>query len=1156
MSENKENFVHLHIHTEYSLLDGACVIKKLVEKVKAMGQPAIAITDHGNMYGVIDFYKECKKQGIKPIIGCEVYVANRTRFDKVHILDGSPSHLVLLCKNNVGYQNLIKLVSDGYIEGFYNKPRVDHENLAKYSDGLIALSACLGGEIPRALVQGDYERAKEIATFYRDTFGSENYFLELQNHNIPEQQRINPLIRKLGAELSIGLVATNDAHYINKEDAKAQSVLMCIQTNNVLGDEKALEFPTEEFYVKSTQEMSELFKEYDKAIENSLKIADMCDVEFEFGVTKLPYFEIPNQADNKQFFRDLCYSGLEKLYKNKLTSSIRDRLEYELSIIEKMGYVDYFLIVYDFIRFAKENDIPVGPGRGSGAGSLAAYCVGITGVDPIKYNLLFERFLNPERISMPDFDIDFCFEKRQKVIDYVINKYGADHVAQIITFGTMAAKGAIRDVARALGFQYQTADTIAKLIPNSINITIDTALKVSKELKTLYDTDEKSHDLIDMAKKLEGIPRHASTHAAGVVITREPASFYVPLQKNDEAVVTQYTMSNLEELGLLKMDFLGLRTLTVIDHCTKQIQKHNKDFDINLIDTEDKVVYEMLSSGDTQGIFQFESAGMRRVLSQLKPVSIEDLIAVISLYRPGPMESIPTYIRNRHNPSKIKYKHELLRPILDVTYGCVVYQEQVMQICRELAGYSYGRADLVRRAMAKKKLEVMELERNNFIHGLTNEDGTVECLGALKNGVSVKIANDIFNEMSSFASYAFNKSHAAAYALVAYQTAYLKCHYKKEYMAALLTSFLGNTDKIIEYISECNTLGIKVLPPNINTSDIGFTVNMNSINFSLLAIKNLGRGVIEEIIKERETNGKFTSIFDFISRMYGKDINKRAIENLIKAGAFDDFPHNRIEMMCSYEGIIDIIDSTNRRNISGQLDLFSASPVEKPEFNIPSKKEYSFKELLNMEKEVTGIFISGHPLDNFDSLKKSLDITMISDIINSNEYEDSFDDGDDVTILSVIQSIKTMQTKAKGTMAFLNVEDKSGMMEVVVFAKTYEIFSSRLRPDNIVLLSGKLSYKEDELPKLLLNDIKNEEELTNLKENAEKTLYLSFESKNDPSISEVFSILNENLGENRVAFYFKDTQQYQFFKKNGVLYTDTLCDILKKAVGEKNIVFK
>ena len=957
-----KEFAHLHVHTEFSLLDGACRIKELAKYAAQLGQKAIAITDHGNMYGVVDFYKACKEAGIKPIIGCEVYVAPRSRFDKVHKIDSSPYHLVLLCKNRTGYQNLIKLVSEGYINGFYNKPRIDHELLERYHEGLICLSACLAGELPRQILQDGYEKALETARFYHSVFG-DDYYIEIQDHGIHNQKQVIPHLARIAQELGAGLVATNDTHYLKKEDAKTQAVLMCIQTNTVYGQNQAMEFETDEFYLKSGDEMAEVFSLYPEAVENTVRIAEQCNFDFEFGMTKLPYFKAPDGRENQEFFESLCWDGLKQHYGETPDPSLTKRLEYEIRVIAQMGYIDYFLIVYDFIRYAKEHDIPVGPGRGSGAGSLAAYCIGITGIDPIRHGLLFERFLNPERVSMPDFDIDFCIEKRQQVIDYVISKYGSDHVAQIITFGTMAAKQSVRDVGRATGMSYQAVDVIAKMIPARLNMTIERALKESKELKNAYDTDPQAHELIETAMKLEGMPRHASTHAAGVVITREPADTYVPLQKNDDVVVTQFPMFTLEELGLLKMDFLGLRNLTVIKACETEIQKRKPDFRVNDIPLDDPKVFEMLSQGDTDGVFQLESGGIRQVLTQMKPRNLEDIIAVISLYRPGPMESIPRYIDNKNHPEHVTYLHPLLRPILDVTYGCIVYQEQVMQICRSLAGFSYGRADLVRRAMAKKKADVMAKERQNFIYGKKNEDGTVECVGAVNNGVSEEAATEIFNEMSSFASYAFNKSHAAAYAYIAYQTAYLKTHYKREYMAALLSSVLSNTDKVNEYINYCKSNHIRVSPPDVNISEAGFTVIGDDINFGLLAIKNLGRGVIQNMIAERELNGRFTSLFDFCERMYGKDLNKRAIESLIRSGALDSFPHNRKEMMRSYEGIVDQIDSNKRRNIEGQISLFSVVEDAPPEYEIPKAEEYAVSELLAMEKETVGLYLSGHPLD-------------------------------------------------------------------------------------------------------------------------------------------------------------------------------------------------
>ncbi len=1152
------NFVHLHVHSEFSLLDGACRIKKLVQKVKELGQPAVAITDHGNMYGVVDFYKECKANGIKPIIGCEVYVAPRTRFDKVHKIDNSPSHLILLCKNKTGYQNLIKLVSSAYIEGFYNKPRIDHDLLKEHSEGLVCLSACLAGEIPKALRNNDIEKAVEIAKFYKDIF-KDDFYIELQNHGIKEQQRILPMLNKIAKELNIELVATNDCHYVNKDDAKTQAVLMCIQTNTVYGQDNILEFETDEFYVKSYEEMNDLFEDYDRALENTVKISEKCNFDFEFGVTKLPLFIAPNGMDNKEFFYSLCYKGFEEKYGSNASDELKERLQYELDIITQMGYIDYFLIVYDFINYAKQNDIPVGPGRGSGAGSICAYCIGITGIDPIKYNLLFERFLNPERVSMPDFDIDFCIEKRQKVIDYVISKYGSDHVAQIITFGTMAARGVLRDVGRATGMPYQDVDKIAKMVPTELNITLEKALEKSKEFKALYDQDQKARELIDLSMKLEGMPRHSSTHAAGVVITRNEADTYVPLQKNDDVIVTQFTMVTLEELGLLKMDFLGLRNLTVIRACEEQIRKTDKDFDINKVSMDDKEVYDMLSAGETDGVFQLESSGIRQVLTQLKPQSLEDIIAVISLYRPGPMDSIPRYVSNKHNPDKITYKIPMLKDILDVTYGCIVYQEQVMQICQKLAGYSYGRADLVRRAMAKKKAKIMQEERHNFIYGKTNDDGTVECVGAIANGVSEELAIEIFDEMSSFASYAFNKSHAAAYAVISYQTAYLKKKYPSAYMASLLTSVLSNTDKINEYIDYCKSKDIKVLPPDINSSDIGFTQFGNDISFGLLAIKNLGKGVIQNIINERTINGKFTSLQNFCERMYGKDINKRAIENLIKSGAFDSFPNNRKEMLSSYEKIMDIVSDNDRRNIKGQISLFSMyeeDDAQVNEYKILPQEEFTVDELLSMEKETVGLYVSGHPLEqlniNYDKLK-------LKNINYLKDKENIKLDGEYVRTLGIIQHKKVMTTKSNTTMAFIQIEDKLSSMEVVVFPNVYSKSYDVLQEGNIVLVGGKLSTSEDETAKIICDNIINFKSIQNSNSNFEEyeKIYIKFSSKDDVNISKVKEILSKKIGNTtQVYFFFEDSKKYYKIPNLKISLDENLVKNIQNIVSDKNVALK
>jgi len=1151
-------FVHLHVHSEYSLLDGACRIKRLVGKVKELGQTAAAITDHGSMYGVIDFYNEALKQKIKPIIGCEVYVAPRSRFDKEHKADGNPYHLVLLCKDNEGYQNLIKLVSIGHIEGFYGKPRVDVEVLKKYSKGLIALSACLAGEIPKKLSDGDYEGAKQAALLYNEIFGDGNYYIEVQNHGMDEQIRILPYLYRLSRETGIPLAATNDAHYIDREDAKMQSVLLAIGTNTTLDDPDRMSFPTDEFYIKSSEEMAELFKAVPEAVENTVRIAEKCNVSFEFGVIKLPKFEIKGTSDNISFFKNLCFDGMKKRYGENPPQNVIDRLDYELRIIIKMGYVDYFLIVWDFIRYARENNIPVGPGRGSGAGSIAAYCIGITGIDPMKYNLLFERFLNPERITMPDFDIDFCYEGRQRVIDYVVQKYGSDRVAQIITFGTMAARGSIRDVGRAMGVPYQTVDAVAKCVPFELNMTIDRALEISSELKEMYNTDIKIRELIDMAKKVEGMPRHASTHAAGVVIASAPVSEFVPLQKNEGSIVTQYPMTVLESLGLLKMDFLGLRNLTVIRDCVASVRKREPDFDIEKIPLDDKEVYKMLSAGDSDGVFQFESAGMRQVLSRLMPETIEDLIAVISLYRPGPMESIPKYISNRHNPSKITYKTPLLKPILDVTYGCIVYQEQVMQIFRDLAGYSYGRADLVRRAMAKKKADVMERERSSFIYGDKNSDGTVNCIGAVANGVPAEIANEIFDEMSSFASYAFNKSHAAAYAYLAYQTAYLKCHYYSEYMAALMTSMLDNTSKIIEYISSCGQNGVKILNPDINESFEGFTSTPKGIRFGLLAIKNLGRGVIADILKERETGGPFLSLQDFCSRMYGSDINKRAMESLIKCGAFDGFKLNRRQMLQSFESIFEALDVSSKSNIDGQIDFFGGDKNNNASsINIPYAEEYPFFELLKMEKETIGIYVSGHPLSQYLAFAKAKKLNNVMEILEkSKDGIKGFGEGDNVCLIAMLQGKKLFTTRSGGQMCFIQVEDMTGSMEGIVFPKVFEECRSLLKDDAVLEFFGHISFKDEEDAKLIVDKVSLADDFVESCKRMNLCIRLS--SKDEIVLQKVLEILKTDGGNgaSKVCFYFDDLKKLASHKSSPEIVISTgLLDKLFKAIGEDNIAF-
>ena len=949
------DFAHLHVHTEYSLLDGCCRIKALIDRAAALGQKSLAITDHGVMYGVIDFYKYAVSKGINPIIGCEVYVAPRSRFEKVKGVDSRYTHLVLLCRNNEGYRNLIKLVSAGFTEGFYSKPRIDKELLKKYSGGLIALSACLAGEIPRLLSSGEYEKAKETALWFDSVFGRGNYYLELQDHGIEEQRRINPQLVRISRETGIPLAATNDVHYIKKEDARLHKVLLCIQTGTKINEENPIEFKTNEFYLKSAEEMASLFPEAPEAIENTVKIAENCRVTFEFGKIKLPRFDIGDR-DHFEYFRNKCLEGLHRIYGENPKKEVTDRLDYELGVINRMGYVDYYLIVADFVNYAKSHNIPVGPGRGSGAASLAAYCIGITGIDPLKYDLYFERFLNPERVSMPDFDIDFCYVNRQKVIDYVIEKYGSDRVSQIVTFGTMAARGAVRDVGRALDVPYAVCDKIAKLIPQSLNMTIERALSSSPELKTLYDNDNQVHELIDTAIELEGMPRHASTHAAGVVISDKPIAEYVPLAVNDEAVVTQYTMTALDELGLLKMDFLGLRNLTVIADTEKYIRKKQPDFDIEKIPLDDKETYKMMGAGLTDGVFQFESEGMKNVLRQFGPESIEDLTAILSLYRPGPMDSIPKYIHNRHHPEDVTYPTPLLKPILSVTYGCIVYQEQVMQVFRTLAGYTLGRADIVRRAMAKKKHDVMERERQFFIHGEKDENGNILCKGAVANGVDEQTANKIFDDMQSFSSYAFNKAHAAAYSFVAYRTAYLKCHYPAEYFSSLMTSMMDSPAKVALYTADCRKNGIRVLPPSVNSSGAGFTPDGNAIRFGLLAVKNLGTGVINRLIAEREENGAYTSMYDFCLRNYSREFNRKALEGLIKSGAMDGLEDNRRQMLYNIDGVLVAAEDEKKYSAKGQMNLFGEMGTD-VSFKPIKAEEMPRETLLELEKEATGLYL-------------------------------------------------------------------------------------------------------------------------------------------------------------------------------------------------------
>ncbi|HCC35609.1 MAG TPA: DNA polymerase III subunit alpha [Ruminococcaceae bacterium] len=1176
------DFAHLHLHTEYSLLDGACRINTLMDSVKKLGQTAVAITDHGVMYGAMEFYKAAKKAGVKPIIGCEVYVAARTRFDRTHELDAKSGHLVLLCESLTGYKNLIKLVSLSNTEGFYNRPRVDHELLEKYHEGIIALSACLSGEVPMALLAGEYEKAKELAIWYNDTFGEGNFFLELQDHGIRQQQSVNDGLLRIHRETGIPLVVTNDVHYRAREDSRMQEVLICIQTGRTVEQGSGMDFQSDRHYLKSTQEMAQLFPEYPDAMENTVKIAERCNLDFTFGESILPHFDI-GAKDHFEYFKEKCFAGLRHYYGETPDKDITRRLEYEMNTINKMGYTDYYLIVHDFVRYAKDSGIPVGPGRGSGAGSLAAYCIGITGIDPIKYNLLFERFLNPERISMPDFDIDFCYERRQEVIDYVVSKYGGSHVAQIITFGTMAAKAAIRDVARALAMPYAAADAVAKLVPFELGITIDRALKISPELKSRYDAEPTIRELVDMARKVEGMPRHASTHAAGVVITREEVSDYVPLQKNDESTVTQYTMTALEELGLLKMDFLGLRNLTVISDAQRMIRRHTPDFNTGNIPQDAPEVFRLLSAGQTDGVFQFESGGMRRVLQSFGPDRFEDLIAIISLYRPGPMESIPTYIRNRKNPSLIRYKTPQLKPILDVTYGCIVYQEQVMEIFRSLAGYSYGRADVVRRAMSKKKHDVMEKERDAFINGDRGENGGAKCDGCVKRGIPKAVASEIFDDMSSFASYAFNKSHAAAYAMVAYQTAWLKAKYPKEYMAALLTSVLDYGGKIALYIADSERMGIHVLPPNVNSSLGRFTVEGDNIRFGLLAVKNLGRPVIELLIREREENGPYTSFFDFCKRVHGREMNKRALESLIKSGALDGLGANRRQMLEICEQVIEQLEETRRRNIEGQMGFFELEGGNvDAEFHLPPLREMPLGSLLAMEKETTSLYLSGHPMKAYAALAGLPGYAHTGELAEAGTHGSSFKDNDRIKLAAVVEKLRLKTTKSDSTMAFLTCEDLYGDIEVIVFPKTLQDYSLILREGNIVILEGRISLREERAPQLVCEraaDAPGEEELAAFiaaekaggakkppegrpeavkteqvqKSGVKPGLYLRISSVEHPDFTQARYVMALFPGEVPVYLCFPDGKRFKMKREHFIYPNEPMLRELKRLFGEENV---
>ena len=1068
------DFVHLHVHSEYSLLDGMSRIKDLPVRAKELGMKAIALTDHGVMYGAVDFYKECKKNDIKPIIGCEVYVAPHSRFDKEAGRDNGYNHLILLAKNKTGYQNLSKLVSLSFVEGFYYKPRIDLEILEQYSEGLICLSACLAGSLSQAIIQDNMEKAEEIALWHKRVF-KDDYYIEIQHNGLRQQIMVNQKLIQLARKLDIPLVATNDAHYLKKEDSYFHEVLLCIQTGKRMSDEDRMRFETQEFYIKSPEEMADYFSEFPDAIENTVKIAEKCNYDFEFGVTKLPNYDVPEEyATHLDYFKDLCYKGIKNRYGEKPAEEVMSRLEYEISVIDKMGYVDYFLIVWDYINYAKSVGIPVGPGRGSGAGSIAAYAIGITDIDPLKYGLLFERFLNPERVSMPDFDVDFCYERRGEVIEYVERKYGKDHVSQIITFGTMAARMVIRDVGRVLDYPYSETDKLAKMIPMEVHITIPKALEQNREFKELYESNPSVKQLIDIAIKLEGLPRQASTHACGIVITKDPVDTYVPLYVNDGNISTQYTMNLLEELGLLKMDFLGLRTLTVISD-TEKLVKQNRGIDVEYDkEMNDPKVYKLWANGESIGIFQFESQGMTNFMKELKPDCLEDIIAGVSLYRPGPMDQIPRYIKGKQNPGHNVYTHPALEPILNVTYGCMVYQEQVMQIVRELAGYSLGRADLVRRAMGKKKLDVMAKEREYFINGQVDENGNVLVPGCVRNGIDKESANKIFDEMAEFAKYAFNKSHAAAYSVVSYRTAYLKTYYPEEFMAATLNSFLGNLDKVPIYIYECKRLNIGILKPDINKSFTKFTVQDKKIRFGLGSIKNVGISAIETVISERERNGEFESFTDFCERIQSGTVNRKCIECLIKAGCFDEMNQTRATLLASYERILDTINNQGRNSMANQVTMFDlVQPEETVKYQYTVLKELDERELLAQEKEMIGIYISGHPLEKIkEAIQRQTNINSIQIKDLNGENAGNFKDGQNVKYAGTITSVKKKYTKRNTIMAFVTVEDLYGSAEIVVFDSVFSRCDNILVEENIVIVEGRLSIKEDEDARIIVQYIK------------------------------------------------------------------------------------
>ena len=1160
------SFTHLHLHTEYSLLDGACRIPKLVERIKALGMTSCAITDHGVMYGCIDFYSAMKDAGIKPIIGCEVYVC-RDRLDK-SAANREYSHLILLCENNTGYQNLMKLVSEGFLTGYYYRPRIDYNLIRQHSEGLICLSACLSGDLPKLLLQGRYDDAEAYVREMQDIFGEKNFYVEIMDHGIREEKIVMPRLISLAREMNVPLVATNDCHYLEEKDADAQEVLLCIQTGKTLDDANRMRMDTRQLYVKSEDEMRTLFAACPDAVERTQEIADRCNVEFEFGVTRLPHYPVPEGETALSMLTRLTHEGLRERYPDaKETDEPWQRLNYELNVISSMGYVDYFLIVWDFIRYAKSQGIMVGPGRGSGAGSIVAYSLGITMLDPLKYQLLFERFLNPERVTMPDIDVDFCYERRQEVIDYVARKYGADHVSQIITFGTLQAKGCIRDVGRVLGMSYQDTDAVAKAIPFDLGMTLEKALTLSPLLKTMYDEQPEVHRLIDTAMTLEGMPRHASTHAAGVLITGKPVMEYVPLQRNDEVITTQYPMGTIERLGLLKMDFLGLRTLTVIRDTLDMLREQGIDMKPEDIPRDDPAVYEMISAGDTDGVFQLEGGGMRTFLTNMKPTCFEDIIAAISLYRPGPMESIPRYIQGKQNPSSIHYETEKLRPILDVTYGCMVYQEQVMQIVRDLAGYSYGRSDLVRRAMAKKKHKVMAQEREYFIHGKLNDDGTIDVPGCVRNGVPEEVASHLYDEMTAFASYAFNKSHAACYALVAYRTAYLKVHAPAQFMAALLTSVLDRSNKVASYIAECKRMGLQLAPPDVNTSMKGFTAEGKVIHYGLLGIKNLGREFINDIIAERE-NGAFESIFDFCRRLCDKHFNRRAVESLIRCGALDHLGANRRQMLQALPAIVSNLDEYKNSLRYGQVGFFELSGGQDFgfEFDLPQVEEFPKNECLKMEKEMTGLFLSGHPMDKYDRVLDHLGYPRTAQLLAP---DGPYKDGQTVTLCGSVTGITMKKTRAGESMAFVQLSDSLGSMEVLVFPKVLTRYANFIAEGKVITVTGTLSLEEEKDAKILANTIDGPPTAQTLpltahaavlpaeeKRHKHRGLFLRLDSQTDPRLHKAQVVTSIFDGPEPLWYYYKDTGRYvRAPQQDFVSVNPTMLAELKRILGHDNVVY-